>query len=356
MNATARRLAEDIVSLDLEGTSVESPVVIDDENAASVLNQLDAERILGVAVRALEAGDLVANDEFGHELIARHDAVMAQTMRVELMAARLSGLLTERGIRHRLLKGAALAHTVARSPMERSFRDVDVLVSGADMDRAVALVIAEGGTRNQPPLRDGFDARFGKSVTLRLDDVEVDLHRVLSPGPFGVWMNPHDLFVLKDELQIAGVTLPTLDATDHLVHACYHAALGQREPVLANLRDIALLAEASIDGPRLMETVERWRGVAVVKRAVGLVQSALDVELPEVLLQVKRHTPDTAETAAIDPYLTDDPRGRFASLAPHTLRALPARDRAAFARAVGFPDGTDPMNRAKSLIRRARNR
>lgn len=352
MSATARRLAADIASLDLAGTSVESPIAVGEADARSLLTQLDTERVLGVAVRAVEAGHIEADAGFVHDLVERHDTVMAQTLRIELMAARVSSHFTSHGIRHRLLKGSAIAHSAARSPMERSFRDVDVLVPGADIDRAVELLTAEGATRNQPPLREGFDARFGKSVTLRLDDVEIDLHRVLAPGPFGVWMNPHDLFVLKDELLIAGRAIPTLDTTDHLVHACYHVALGQRDPVLANLRDVALLAEADIDAARFVETIEHWKGIAVVKRAIALVQSRLDVELPDVLLEVKQRKPDAAQTEAIEPYLTDDPRGRFAALAPHTLRALPAKDRPAFARAVGFPDGSDPVDRVRSLVKR----
>lgn len=352
MTAGARRLAADIASLDLTGTSVEAPVVVGEADAQPLLAQLGAERILGVAIRAVEAGGVVADPGFVEDLVDRHDTVMAQTLRVELMAARISSMFADKGVQHRLLKGAAIAHLVARSPMERSFRDVDVLVPGADIDRAVNLIAAAGGTRNQAPLREGFDARFGKSVTLRLEDVEIDLHRVLASGPFGVWMNPHDLFVLKDEFTVAGTMVPTLDATDHLLHACYHVALGQRDPVLANLRDVALLAEAGFDADRFVETVERWKGIAVVKRAIALVQSRLDVGLPEDLLDIKQRKPEASETAAIEPYLTDDPQGRFATLAPHTLRALPAKDRPAFARAVGFPDGSDPVDRVRSLVKR----
>ena len=142
--------------------------------------------------------------------------------------------------------------------------------------------------------------------------------------------------------------------TEHLLHACFHVALGSVEPALINLRDIALLANSDCDVERFAETVERWRGRAVVQRAVKLVADELGIELPEGLARYRHEPVEASERSAIGPYLTNDPRGRFAALAPATFKALPRTDRVAFARAVGLPDGTNASDRVRSLIDRVR--
>lgn len=336
------------------GLGVPSTIVVEPIDNRSVLHELRAHRLEGVAVSALLDGTIEADERFGESLVQQHDETMAQTLRVEIMAVRVSDLLLDNDVPHRVLKGTALAHTVARSPSERSFRDVDVLVHGSEMDRVVALLTNLGATRNQPQLRPGFDGRFGKSVTMKLDGVEIDLHRLFCAGPFGVWMHPGDLFLLRDTVHVGGTPLPTLDWTDHLLHACYHVALGSAVPALVNLRDVALLAAGDWDSERFGQTVDRWRGHAVVRRAVRLVVDELDAELPETLMEY-RHVPVAqAQRDLIIPYLSTDARGRFAELAPATLRALPIADRVAFARAVGLPEGSDVRGRLRAIVDRTR--
>lgn len=336
------------------GFGVPSTIVVEPIDNRSVLHELRAHRLEGVAVSALLDGTIEADAQFGDSLVRQHDETMAQTLRVEIMAVRVSELLSDNDVPHRVLKGAALAHIVARSPSERSFRDVDVLVESSEVDRVVALLTNLGATRNQPQLRPGFDGRFGKSVTMKLDGVEIDLHRLFCPGPFGVWMHPADLFLLRDTVHVGGTRLPTLDWTDHLLHACYHVALGSALPALVNLRDVALLSDGDWDSERFGQTVDRWRGRAVVQRAVRLVVDELDVELPDKLAEY-RHVPVAqSERDLIEPYLSTDIRGRFAELAPATLRALPMADRVAFARAVGLPDGSAVLGRVRAIIDRTR--
>lgn len=92
-----------------------------------------------------------------------------------------------------------------------------------------------------------------------------------------------------------------------------------------------------------------------MKRCVELVDARLGVELPEPLTAYRRAPLGADERLAVDPYLTDDPDGRFAALAPATLRALPMSERPAFARAVGFPEGSDPKERVLSIVERLRS-
>ncbi len=349
---TVERLAAH--GLDRDPEAIE----IADSDADAYIAEVEKHRLSGVAVLALAEGSATASNEVADRLIALHDEIMGQTLRVEITAIRVSQLLVDAGIDHRLLKGPALAHTIYLDPAVRSFRDVDMLVPSTEIDRTVDLLTSQGAIRAQGELRPGFDRRFGKSVTMKLDGVEVDLHRVLSPGPFGVWMKPDDLFLLPESIMIGGAEIPVLDRTDNLLHGCYHAALGQAEPALSNLRDIALLAgssnELGFDVERFDQTVDRWQGRAAVARAVRLVTQRLSVELPSELNRYAKLSLSADERAAIEPYLIDGHAGRFGALAPATLRALPLGERPAYALAVGLPEGAEPVDRVKELLNRRR--
>lgn len=314
------------------------------EHQAAFVTELQANRLLGVAVRAVEDGALGLSDAAVDQLRIAHDLVMAQTLRVELTLLRVAALFADADIPHRVLKGAALAHGLADRPSEREFRDVDLLIPAEQVDAAVATVLDAGGTRLLPELRAGFDRRFGKSVTIRLDGVEVDLHRVLAPGPFGALMYAHDLFVVREEFTVAGVALPTLDQTDHLLHACYHVALGSAQPSFSNLRDVAQLAAGEWDLARLEATATRWQGTPVLARAAHLLQHQLRVEVP---VGLQTFTMSSAGRELLEPYLLHG--DRFPALAAATLRVLPISERPAFALAVGLPEGTNPADRAREL-------
>ena len=314
------------------------------EHHAALVTELQVHRLLGVAATAVESGALTLSSAGVEQLRQAHDIVMAQTLRVELMLLRATEVLAAAEIPYRVLKGAALAHGVAERPSEREYRDVDLLVPGEHIDDAVEAIIAAGGARLSPQLRSGFDRRFGKSVTMRFAGVEIDLHRTLCPGPFGALMFPHDLFVMRDMVEVAGVSLPTLDATDHLLHACYHVALGSAKPAFSNLRDVALLAAGEWDLARLESTVARWQGTPVLARAAHLLDAQLGVEVP---VGLRSFTMSTAGREMLEPYLADG--DRFPALAAGTLRVLPLADRPAFALAVGLPEGANPADRAREL-------
>jgi len=331
-------------------SAAEAPIAVDSADASSLLSGIADHRLTGVAVDAMEVGALVLDDDTAADLVTRHDAAMTQTLRAELAMLRVVEALRSSGLTFRVLKGSALAHTVALAPWHREFRDVDLLVPAAEVDDAVRCVESIGGTRLQPELRPGFDRRFAKSVTMKLDGIEIDVHRTLAPGPFGAWIRPSELFVLPSSFEVAGESIDTLDATDHLVHACYHVALGQNEPALTNLRDVALLEERTAwDPQRFDETINRWNGRAAISRAVALVTDQLRCQLGE---RLEAYTAQPDDNELLAPYLVDG--DRFPGLATATMRVLPKADALAFAWAVGFPDGTNHAERVRELVRQRR--
>jgi hypothetical protein len=274
-----------LARLDIEAPDLPplSDLEVDEGIESSLLPKLIQHRLVGLAARALESGQLSVSNETAERIVARHDMDMASTLRIEAMLLTVGELLESQSLRFRVLKGSALAHTVATTPSDRSFRDVDLLVRSAAITPVVEVLERAGAARLRPELRPGFDRRFAKSVTMRLEDIEIDVHRTLAPGPFGATMFPDDMFLLGSEFEVAGKMLPTLDRTDHLIHACYHSALGSREPALTNLRDIVLLAAEDVDLERVDDTITRWGGEAAMGRAVNLVRAALGQVLAPAL-------------------------------------------------------------------------
>ncbi|MGI9605415.1 MAG: nucleotidyltransferase family protein [Acidimicrobiales bacterium] len=335
-----------IGSFDLSPDDSE-PLIVDESTIAELVAALEAERLVGVAVRALDEGAVEGSTQIAERLEHAHDDAMARTLRVELAMLEVLDLLDEHSITHRVLKGSALAHVAAIRPADREFRDVDLLIPAAEIDDTVKILQNTGARRLQPRLSADFDRRFGKSVTLDLDGIEIDLHRTIAPGPFGLMLFPGDLFLTPTTITVGDREVVTLDSTDHLLQACYHAALGSAEPTATNLRDIALLARGPWDRTRFERTIERWKGSIVVARAITLVDTHLgvDVELPV-------GTTRPADHRLLDTYLRPD--DRFAGMALATFRALSTADRIAYARAVGLPEGTSLRDRVGEFGSRIR--
>ena len=124
-------------------------------------------------------------------------------------------------------------------------------------DRAIAALRALDFERRFIEPRHGFDARFSKGACLeRADDLELDLHRTLAPGAFGLRLGGAELFATRAAVSsrsprkaIAGI-----DRELAFVHACFHAALGDFPPRLVPLRDVVELHEAGFDGSVVMDS------------------------------------------------------------------------------------------------------
>ena len=198
-------------------------------------------------------------------------------------------MLDAAGIEHRFLKGPCTAHRFYGHPGLRPFRDVDVLVHDADLDRAAEVLRADGHERPIPQLIPGFDHQYGKSVDLRTDaGIEVDVHRTLAPGPFGVasldplWARP------VTTVRIGTTDLPALDPLAAFVHACIHAVTGART-VTTTLRDVAGAAPSRAEEDEVAVLAAGLGVTACVAEACIRAAAALD------------HAPDAVHTLATWP-------------------------------------------------------
>lgn len=239
-----------------------------------MLAAVSEQRLWGLLAASIANGDLPATDAQAARAEAVHRLAMDAVLELEGMAVEVVGALAERGLRARLLKGLAIAHLDELDPSLRCFSDVDLLVGPADLSAAVEVLRTGGYERDLPERRAGFDRRFAKEATMTSSrGREVDLHRSLVLGYFGLSVDLGDLWAASSPILLAGKSHEALDADRRLLHACYAAVLGDPTPRLVLLRDIGLLltgGRVDVDGTR--DLARAWRGEVVL--AAGIATAA----------------------------------------------------------------------------------
>jgi hypothetical protein len=319
----------------------------DDDEAISIsqvdwqllLPTLYQQRLTGFAVAAAEAGSITLSSGQAEELLDRHRDGMLQVLALERHLVTLSAALEDAGVEMVLLKGSALAHTVYPDPSWRPFADLDFLVRGQDFQQTCEVLAGQGFNRALPEPRARFDVRFGKAAELAgPGGLMVDLHRTLVVGPFGLWVDPDELFAGTAPFSLGGRTLRRLDDTSLFLHACMHASLGWWPPLLMPVRDVAQVASyAKVDWDLFAERTRRWNLTAVVRHAFETASQTLGATFPDESKSVLAMQPRRRERRALDAYITNR-RGRGAT-ATSTIRAIRGLGaKAAYVRALLFPN------------------
>jgi hypothetical protein len=232
-----------------------------------------------------------------------------------------------------------MAHTCYPAPTWRSFGDLDLLVRAEQWQTATAVLLQSGFRRDLPEPRVGFDERFGKAVEFTSEDgYQVDLHRTLVLGPFGLWMKPEELFDHAVPIEVGGTSHLRLDDAGLLVNACMHASLGWTPPLLLPLRDVVqILQVAAVDWALVADWARRWRLTTVIHHAFRSASEAFGVHLPQEARRYVEMEPSRRETLALRAYTTD--RRRLGGMQLSMARAIPGvRGKAAFLRAMVLPD------------------
>lgn len=324
----------DVVMASLVAWDGTRPLERHDLTTAELLDGARRHRLTGVLAAALARGAIVPVD--GDTSAVRHELIdrMAEVLLLEDVLLETIEMLERGEVDYRVLKGSALAHTVHVDPSQRSFGDTDLLVPASRLDHVVRILADEGARRPAPPLSRDFDRRFAKSVTLRWRrGTELDLHRTLAPGPFGLRIVLDDLWAEPCSFELAGRPVRTLGPELHLLNAVYHVALGDSEPPYGSVRDLALLVHAGVDHDRVVELATRWRGEAVIVEAVRRLR-ALGVGAGALGAWADRQRVSDRDRRALATYRTRE--GRFRRQALVSLRELGWLDRLAYGRAVAF--------------------
>jgi hypothetical protein len=332
-----RRFLRRVVSFGL-GEPAPEPMDLREGIWGSALAGLVREKLTGIAVAALQNGALRLSDEEAAQLLDRHQTVMRHALTLERRLLRLARAFEDEGLELIVLKGPAVAHTMYPDPSWRPFGDLDILVRSGDWRRACSLLSELGYRRKFPEPRPGFVERFGHTAAHVADDgLEVDLHRRLVGGPFGLWMEPEELFDHTEVFELGGRVLRRLDDTALLMHAFVHASLGHRPPLLLSLRDIAQVASGgAIDRARLEDWGRRWKLAVVYRHASHQVSRTLGARVPEALAPGPDGKPLRRERRALEAYTTV--RRNRGGKALSSLRAIRGfRDKAAYVSGLLFP-------------------
>ena len=275
---------------------------------SALLRTARRERMLGLLACAVADAALAATEDQAAQVHEAHvGALCGDLIREPVM--RLVGVLQHCGLDHRVLKGASVAHLDYPNPSLRSFVDVDLLVRAEEWDDALQVFREAGWERQFAEPRSGFERRFAKSMVLRRRDgggTELDLHRTLALGPFGLTVHLDDLWEDFEVLRVGDLELRALAAEGRFLHACFHAALGDLPPRLVPLRDVAQMSlGTNLDLDHVIRLALSWQAVAVLARAVGLAWKILGLDpAAETPTRVRSLNPSSREAKALSGYLS----------------------------------------------------
>ena len=348
-----------VAAYGLAGTLSELPCApLDDASWRELLNGARLQRLTGLLVRAMDDGALVATPAQVDEATQLHVVAMTVALALEGVLVDVADLFAAEHIPFRVLKGAACSRLDYPDPSQRSFHDVDLLVPGDHLDAAVNVLVANGFRRRFPAPRPGFDAKFGKAVTLEADNgAEIDLHRTLALGPFGQRIQVQDLWDRPGTTFALGtVPMTALDADLRLVHAAYHAVLGDHPPRLMPLRDVAQLVLAGgVSAPKVLALMASWHGEAVLAHALRVAWRTLRIaDMTTLSTWAEQYRTLPKDERDLSVYVSAE--ASFAGKSYAAVRGIPGiPDRLAYLRAMLFPQGSYVDGRHAGRLARLRH-
>ena len=300
------------------------PVSIGASDWSAVVGKVRRHKLTGLAVAAMDAGWLRLSAEHAQYLRELQRERMMQALDLERRLLRIADGLGSAGIDCAALKGPAFAHRFYPQPSWRPFGDLDLMVRTSEWRDACKVLTELGYLRQRPEPRAGFDVRFGKAAVHKHDDgAEVDLHRTLVLGPFGLWLDPDELFARSAWFELGGRKVRCLDDTACFVNACLHAALGWSPPLWMPVRDVAQILEVGeIDWELFDRWVEEWRLPVVIRTALNLTEEVLSWNMPS---KARAYADDLrisrSDERIVESYTTG--RRERGGMALATFRALP---------------------------------
>lgn len=301
-------------------------------------------RLEGYLAAAVEAGALPVTPEQAASLAELEAEAMGWVVVLERALLDVLGRLDAVGVPTRVLKGVAHAYLDHPDPRLRPFGDVDLLVPGARLGDAHAVLAGLGGVRAHEEYRPGFDERFTKGFAMRLPDgVEIDVHRTFVLGPFGLAVRVEELWEPAEHVPIGGRQVAVLPRPLRFLHASYHAVVKASVQSPLHLRDIAGSApRGAAEVATVVATARRWRGGIVVATAVQEAAGALAWDPPPALRDwAFSYRPSRRERRWLA--ASRVPTQHSAVLTAVGLAALPRwSDKLAYGRAVIWPDGLGP--------------
>lgn len=347
-------VARTIAAHDLVTTS-EHVRSVAPRNWTELLTVLCEHRCCGVALHAADTGVLDLNRAQYLELLEHHETQLALDLSIERLVLVAFDALSTANIDARLLKGASTSRRFYDDPSLRSFGDADILVPRHEFRRAISIFEDLGYSRATQPPRQWFNSYVKGACLATKQGLELDLHQMLAPGPYGFVIGTNVIFErAADHVDIGPVSVPCLPAAMSFVHACVHVTLGDPYPRLTSLRDVIATLRSGVHAEEVAELVEAWNVATVVARALSLVDSVLGWRLRGAVAErYWSYRPTRRDMWRLSAYQGDGARSvrQYAA----GLWELPSlRDKIAYAAALAVPNREYVRARATSRPRRVR--
>lgn len=345
---TTTEILRSVAALGVSG-GVRSPASVHRGEAGDLIAGASAHKLIGLLDQAVAEGAVLCDESTAGEIGDRAVEVAGWSVRLDRHLLTVHDLLRERGLRHRFVKGSTIAHRFYSHPALRMSVDVDVLVPAGELDHALAALAENGHVRTQPDPYPGFSRGYAKSVTMRHSNgVEVDVHRVIADGPFGLRASADSLWERPDAwMALGGSSVPTLDPVAAFVHACVNAVASYDLVALASLRDVVQVAMAVADQvPDVREVAEALCVQACLADAVARAATALAWDAPASIGGMARWSVSTRERQWLDSYREPQSDWRRVLLG---CQAVPGR-----AAKVGYLGSTARLWAGRPSRRRAR--
>ena len=282
-----------------------SPASVDRAEAGDLIAEATAHKLIGLLDQAVADGAVLCDEVTAGEIGERAVEVAGWSVRLERHLLTVHELLLDHGLRHRFIKGSTIAHRFYSHPALRMSVDVDVLVPSAELEHALAVLAEDGHVRTQPDPYPGFSRVYGKSVTMRHSNgVEVDVHRVIADGPFGLRASADSLWERPDAwITLGGRAVPTLDPVAAFVHACVNAVASYDLVTLASLRDVVQVGTAVADQvPDVLEVADALCVQACLADAVARATTAMAWDAPAAIAPLADWSGSTRERQWLDSY------------------------------------------------------
>lgn len=318
---------------------------------------IDADMLVGLATTEGLLGPLLAAlpDEavdLRDRVLTAHGSAMVWCLMLEQRLLDIDDWFSKAGqIPYLVIKGPAVAHLDEVDPSLRSFADVDILIPGPHMDRALSVLDDHGAQRRIPEHHKGFDRRFTKGVGLTCGDgIEIDVHRTLCFGALGERIGLDDLFSNPSTFHLGGRRIQAMSLPNRALHTAYHAVVGTSSRRLRTLRDLAGYL-ARIGPDELVPLARRWRGETVLHSAVSLTFDSLGFDAPAWRAWAATFAPVPADLELIEASLYESPTPFDV---PY-LRELGWRDRIAYLWGVTMPSQATLESRGQTHWSRIRH-
>lgn len=216
----------------------------------------------GVVFAARESTPLAKlPTEAASELERAYIEALAQTTQATAALNKIATTLSESDIRFAVLKGPASARWHPR-PERRAFKDLDILVTRAQLSDAVEALTRLGGHEHPGTGREVLAAGAGEVDVVLASGVHVDLHWSLVNEPRlrrHLDLDTESLLARARDADVPGGRIPVLCDEDGLVHTLLHSAMngGGR---IGQLLDIHLMTQGA--QVNWQDLGERLRGTA----------------------------------------------------------------------------------------------